>query len=135
MPVCSPVGLSESNGRVENGVQRVQGETKTINDALEAKLKTTVRRGHAVLACIVALSAGILNRYTRRHTGRTAHTHKFVYVKCTHPLPSSETQSCTCQRRTAGLAKPKIVRIKSDETIIGTKFGVVQYFAHDMLCG
>ena len=42
-PMNSPVGESQSNGRVENAVQRVQGLIRTLKGALERRLNTKTR--------------------------------------------------------------------------------------------
>ena len=43
VPMNSSVGESQSNGRVENAVQRVQGLIRTLKDALERRLNTRIR--------------------------------------------------------------------------------------------
>ena len=42
----SPVGESQSNGEVENAIQRVQGMYRTMKDDLEANLGEKVPEDH-----------------------------------------------------------------------------------------
>ena len=44
VPTNSHVGESQSNGRVENAVQRVQGLIRTLKDALEIQHENQVKR-------------------------------------------------------------------------------------------
>ena len=43
VPMNSQVGESQSNCRVENAVQRVQGLIRTVNDALGRRLNTRIK--------------------------------------------------------------------------------------------
>ena len=69
-----PVGESQSNGRVENAVQRVQGLIRTLKDALDKILNTRIKSSDPVFACVVEWSAGPITRYVKGLTGRTAYT-------------------------------------------------------------
>ena len=73
VPMNSPVGESQSNGRVENAVQRVQGLNRTFQDALETWLNTRIRSGNTIFPWIVEWSAGLITRYVKGESGRTAY--------------------------------------------------------------
>lgn len=42
IPVNSPVGESESNGRVENAIRRVQEKSRALRHQLETNIKTKI---------------------------------------------------------------------------------------------
>ena len=67
------MGESQSNGRVENAVQRVQGLIRTQKDALERRLNTRIRSSDPIFPWVVELSEGLITRYVNGQTGRTAY--------------------------------------------------------------
>ena len=73
VPMNSPVDESQSNGRVENAVQRVQNLIRTLKDALEKRLNTRVMSSDPIFPWIVEWSAGLITRYVKRQSGRTAY--------------------------------------------------------------
>ena len=136
VPVNSPVGESKSNGRVENAVQRVQDLIRTLKDALERRLNTRIRSSDAIFSWMVEWAAGLITRYVKGQTGRTAYREarghdarapvaefggKIMY------MPSKNTS------KSAPKVDPKFhdgiwlgLRMKSDESIIGTPNGVIK---------
>ena len=72
VPLNSPVGESQSNGRVENAVQTVQGVIRTLKDALETRLNTRIKSSDATLPSMVERSALLITSYVKGQTGRTA---------------------------------------------------------------
>ena len=54
----STVGESQSSGRVENAVQRVQGLIRALKDALERRLNTRIWSSDAIFPWMVEWSAG-----------------------------------------------------------------------------
>ena len=75
VPMNSPVGESQSNGRVENAVQRVQGLIRTLKDALERRFE---HENHVKRPNI---------RVDGRVVSRTDHK---ICEKATQPGPSTE---------------------------------------------
>eukprot|EP00973_Karenia_brevis_P068453 9520545-Karenia_brevis.AAC.1 len=53
VPVNSPVGDSQSNGRVENAIGRVQAGIRTLKHATESELKTLISTGHPLFPWLV----------------------------------------------------------------------------------
>ena len=69
----SPTQDSPSNGFIERAVQEVQGQLRTTNSALEARLKQMVTSSHPGLPWLVMHAANTLNRYAIGQDGRTAY--------------------------------------------------------------
>ena len=59
----SPVGEHQSNGIVENGVQRVQGQIMVIRHALESRYGQKLGGNHNCLPWLVRHVSQSLNRY------------------------------------------------------------------------
>lgn len=77
-PEHSPVYSSQSNGVAERAVQPVEGQVRTMKDALESRLgvgAVTVPRdgdSSSLVAWLVEYAAVLLNRYEVGHDGKTA---------------------------------------------------------------
>ena len=69
----SPVGDSASNGVIERGIQSVQGQIRTIKNALEARWNLRIKDEHPVLTWLVEQSSVILNKCGKKRDGRTPH--------------------------------------------------------------
>ena len=72
VPTNRSVGESQSNDKVENAVQRVQGLIRTLKNALDKILNTRIKSSDPVFACVVEWSAGPITRYVKGLTRRTA---------------------------------------------------------------
>jgi hypothetical protein len=68
-----PVGEHQSNGAVENAIQRVQGQIRTLRDALESRIGERVKGEDNIFTWLVRNSAAPMNRYQVGVDGRTAH--------------------------------------------------------------
>ena len=53
VPENSQVGESAANGRVENAIQRVQRQCRTLKDDLENKLKKKIMPDHPIYLWLV----------------------------------------------------------------------------------
>ena len=69
----SPVGSSASNGVAERAVQSVEGQLRTISDALQHRLHIDIPSDHAVIAWMVEYSSVLLNKYEVGRNGKTAY--------------------------------------------------------------
>ena len=69
----SPVGEHQSNGAVENATKRVQGQIRTVRDALESRIGERVKGGDNVFTWLVRNAAASMNRYQVGSDGRTPH--------------------------------------------------------------
>ena len=70
---ASPVKESRSNGAIESAVQQVQGQFRTMKDALENKIGARLSPNSAIIPWMVIHSARTINRYQVGEDGKTAH--------------------------------------------------------------
>ena len=64
---------SQSNGVVERAVQSIEGLVRTLKFGLEKRLGVQIESSHAVMAWIVELAAGTLNKFHVGQDGRTSY--------------------------------------------------------------
>ncbi len=69
----SPVGSSASNGVVERAVQSVQGQTRVLKIALEARWGLAIPHRHAVVPWPGEYAAYLLNRREVGKDGKTSY--------------------------------------------------------------
>ena len=69
----SPVGDSQSNGEVENAIQQVEGQIRTMKCQLEYHLKQEVPATSPVLPWLVRHAGATLSRYMKGQDGLTAY--------------------------------------------------------------
>ena len=73
LPQNSAVGESQSNGRAERAVQRVEDHIRTLLGELESRLGQQPQPDQPALSWLVEYSAVLLNKYhVNDSTGRTA---------------------------------------------------------------
>ena len=53
----------KSEGKGESAVQRIQGQFRTLKDALETKLKSRIETGSPIIPYLAEYAAETLNRY------------------------------------------------------------------------
>ena len=134
VPTNSPVGESESNGRAENAIRRVQEKIRVLRHKLEQGIKQTVPDDSPIMAWLVRWSAELISKYSQGSDGRTAYE-RIRHERCKTPVvPFGEvvmylplrtaTHSKGQPARKLGLWLGTIERI--EETIIGTMTGVVK---------
>lgn len=63
VPEVSAVGESQSNGREERAVQRLEDHVRTILGELEGRLNQQLKPSHPVLSWLVEYAAVLLNKY------------------------------------------------------------------------
>ena len=64
VPVNSPVGESECNGRVENAIRRVQDKSRALRHQLETNMKMKILDCTQVMAWLVRWAAELISKYT-----------------------------------------------------------------------
>ena len=67
IPVNSPAGDSQSNGRVENTIKKVRNLVKTLLSSLESRWGVRMTRDHPVYPWMLEHSADLMTRYA--HVG------------------------------------------------------------------
>ena len=71
VPVNSPVGESESNGRAENTIRRVQEKIRTLRHHVEHKLGIRIPEQSSVMAWLVRWAAELISKYSRGDDGKS----------------------------------------------------------------
>ena len=64
-------GESQTNGPVENAVERIEGMVRTLKSALDARYKAQVHPRHPVLCWMVDYAGSLITRFNRGSDGRT----------------------------------------------------------------
>ena len=135
--VNSPVGDSQSNGRVENAIKKVRNMVKTILSSLESRWGIRVARDHPVYPWVFEWAADLMTRYA--HVGNLGKT-------AVQLIRGSKSSRNIAQFGEKILYKPlKLsghhrgnmedtfldgiflgMRLRSDEILIGTARGVIK---------
>ena len=73
--VCeeSPVGESQSLGSINIQVQCIQGQVRTLRDALESRYSERLTEESPISPWMIMRAAGILNKFRVGIDGHTAH--------------------------------------------------------------
>jgi len=69
----SAVGRSSSNGEVENAVQQVEGQVRTLKAQLESRIGEELPNDHDLLPWLVTHAAALLSRFKVGEDGMTAY--------------------------------------------------------------
>ena len=69
----SPVGESASNGSIENAVRNVQGQVRSMRDALETRYQIKINGESSCIPWMVRHAANLISRYQVGMDGRTAY--------------------------------------------------------------
>ena len=130
----SPVGESPSLGSVNIHISILQGQIRTLRDAVETKYRKRMHGGNPAIPWMVQHAAGILNRYRLGSDGKTAYQRvkgrKFQrdvveFGECVWYLkPKSVGRNKAEMRWEEGVWLG--VRDKSGEMYIGTDTGVIK---------
>ena len=134
LPINSPVGESESNGRVGNAIRRVQEKIRALRHHVETKVKCRIFEGALIMAWIIRWAAELISNYVVGEVGRTPYE-RFRKEGCVPPLVAfGETvmylQHTIFHGNKGTLAKTSCVWLgvseRTEEVSIGTKQGVVK---------
>ena len=132
--VNSPVGESESNGRVENAIRRVQEKARVLRHQLKDGIKQKVADSSPIMVWLVRWAAELLSKYSCGDDGLSPHE-RLHGAKCLTPLvPFGETVLYpplkTVRRDKGDVAKRTGTWLgiiaRTQEVIIGTEHGVVK---------
>ena len=69
----SPVGESKANGDIENAIQQLQGQVRTIKDQVQFHAKVKIPVAHPLLAWLIPFASLTITRYSVGSDGRTAY--------------------------------------------------------------
>ena len=134
IPEESPVGESQSNGRVERAVRTVKGQIRTMKEAVDSRFQDRIAGHHPVLSWLPRHAAASIVRYNIGKDGRTAHERwkgkKFKrevaeFGECVWYLkPRSRGATGVMGRWSDGVWLG--IREESGEAMIGTKDGLMR---------
>lgn len=132
IPVNSPVGESECNGRTENAIRRVQEKARVLRHQLECNMKRRVPETSSVVAWLVKWASELLSKYSCGDDGRSPYE-RLHGEKCVTPLvPFGEAvlylpMKTVRRDKGDGAKRPRLwlgIINRTQEVIIGTKQGV-----------
>ena len=130
----SPVGESQSNGDVENAIQRIQGQYRTLRSNLEAMYEKKVEPEHPALTWMVRYASLLVFWFEKGTDGRTPYrrlkgkefNRKLAnFGECIWYLkPKSKGINKATSRWACGIYLG--IREESGEYIVGTDGGVLK---------
>ena len=134
IPLNSSVGESESNGRAENAIRRVQEKIRVLRHQIEQGLEQLLADGSPIMVWLIRWSAELISKYSPgadveiayeriRHEGCKTPVIPFGAAVMYLPM-KTVTRSKGQSARKLGLWLGTIERI--EEHIIGTMIGVVK---------
>ena len=71
IPVNSPVGESESNGRAENAIRRVQEQIRTLRHHVEQRVGIKIPDQAPIMAWLVRWAGELISKYSRGDDGKS----------------------------------------------------------------
>ena len=83
--VNNPVGESESNGRAENAIRRVQEKVRVLRHQLKENIKTKIPDSSPVFAWLVRCAAELVSKYSCGDEGESPHE-RLHGERCNPPL-------------------------------------------------
>ena len=134
IPVNSPVGESESNGRVENAIRRVQEKIRTLRHQLETGIKCNIPDTAPIMAWLIRWAAEVISKYAPGDDGKTAYE-RLRNETCVVPVvPFGEAVMYlpmeTAKNSKGEPAKKLGIWIgtieRTEETLIGTGNGIIK---------
>ena len=85
IPINSPVGQSECNGRIENAIRRAQEKVRALRHQLENGIKCKVPGEAQIMSWLVRWAAELLSKYVVGDDGRTPYE-RIHKEDCVTPL-------------------------------------------------
>ena len=93
IPTGNPVGESQSNGRVENAIKRVQEKTRTLRHQVEHGIGCKIPEASPIISWMVRRAAGLLSKYSPGDDGTTLFE-RIIQESCVVPLSLLENWLC-----------------------------------------
>ena len=136
VPRHSPVGESQSNGRVENAIRRVQEQVRAFYDQLKARTGVLLGTDHPVFEWLVEWAATTLTRFVIRGGGKTSYEKIGGQTRDNLPMATFGERVCYLPLKTNRRDRSKLerlregiwlgMRLRTNEALIGTPGGVVK---------
>ena len=136
IPRHSPAGESQSNGRVENAIRRVQEQVRAFYDQLKARTGVSLGTDHPVFEWLVEWAATTLTRFVIRSDGKTSYEKIGGRTRDNLPMATFGERVCYLPLKTNKRDRSKLerlregiwmgMRLRTNEALIGTPGGVVK---------
>ena len=136
VPRHSPVGESQSNGRVENAIRRVQEQVRAFYDQLKARTGVSLGTDHPVFEWLVEWAATTLTRFVIRGDGKTSYEKIGGRTRDNLPMATFGERVCYLPLKTNKRDRSKLermregiwlgMRLRTNEALISTPGGVVK---------
>lgn len=134
IPLNSPVGESESNGRVENAIRRVQDKFRVLRHQVEHGIQQKIPEDAPIMSWMIRWAAELITKYPIGDDGRIAYE-RLRHEQCKLPMVPFGEAVMYLAMKTASRSKGELARRiglwlgtieRTEETIIGTQAGVVK---------
>ena len=136
VPRHSPVEESQSNGRVENAIRRVQEQVRAFYDQLKARTGVSLGTDHPVFEWLVEWAATTLIRFVIRGNGKTFYEKNGGRTRDNLPMATFGERVCYLPLKTNKRNRSKLerlregiwlgMRLRTNEALICTPGGVVK---------
>ena len=136
IPRHSPAGESQSNGRVENAIRRVQEQVRAFYDQLKARTGVSLGTDHPVFEWLVEWAATTLTRFVIRSDGKTSYEKIGGRTRDNLPMATFGERVCYLPLKKIMRDRSKLerlregiwmgTRLRTNEALIGTPGGVVK---------
>ena len=136
VPRHSPVGESQSNGRVENAIKIVQEQVRAFYDQLKARTGLSLGTDHPIFEWMVEWAATTLTRFVIRGGGKTSYERIGGRTRDNLPMAIFGENVCYFPLKTNRRDKSKLERMRegiwlgmhmrTNKALIGTPAGVVK---------
>ena len=134
IPTHSPVGESESNGRVENAIRRVQEKVRALRHHLECGTQRRFFDDSPIMAWMIRWAGEIISKHSIGDDGKSAYE-RIRGERCVVPIVPFGEAVIYLPLKTAKHTKGEAVRRtgiwlgtieRIEETLIGTERGVIK---------
>ena len=134
IPINSPVGESESNGRVENAIRRVQEKVRVLRHQVEQNIKEPIDDNAPIMAWLIRWAAEFISKYSVGDDGRTPYE-RVRHEQCKVPVvPFGETIMYLPMQTASGSKGEPARKMgiwlgtieRTEETLVGTLRGVIK---------
>ena len=134
IPVNSPVGESEANGRAQNTIRRIQEKTRALRHSVEQGIGEKIPDEAPIMAWLVRWSAELLSKYSSGDDGKSPYE-RIRGQQCRTPLvPFGELilflPMKTIHRNKGDPAKLLGIWLgineRTEEVLVGTMEGVIK---------
>ena len=112
VPRHSPVGESQSNGRVENAIRRVQEQVRAFYDQLKARTGVLLGTDHPVFEWLVEWAATTLTRFVIRGGGKTSYEKIGGQTRDNLPMATFGERVCYLPLKTNRRDRSKLERLR-----------------------